>query len=115
QLLGKEEQTVVRRIAVFAAGFTLEAADAVAGGSNKAEFDAADQVANLAMKSLIAVDTSYGKVRFRLPETTRAFALSLLAETGERDMICRRHANYYRDSLVTAWTNPGGENSAAAW
>jgi predicted ATPase len=73
QLLGKEEQTVFRRIAVFAAGFTLEAAVAVAGGLDKAEFDAADQVAHLAMKSLIAVDMSYGKVRFRLPETTRAF------------------------------------------
>jgi predicted ATPase/DNA-binding winged helix-turn-helix (wHTH) protein len=115
QLLGKEEQTVFRRIAVFAAGFTLEAAVAVAGGSDKAEFDAADQVAHLAAKSLIAVDMSYGKVRFRLPETTRAFALALLAESGERDMTCRRHANYYRDLLMTAWTKPGGENSAAAW
>src|ERR1700720_1060029 len=115
QLLGKEEQTVFRRIAVFAAGFTLEAADAVARGSYNAEFDAADQVANLAMKSLIAVDMSYGKVRFRLPETTRAFALALLAESGERDMTCRRHANYYRDLLMTAWTKPGGENFAAAW
>jgi predicted ATPase/DNA-binding winged helix-turn-helix (wHTH) protein len=115
QLLSKEEQTVFRRIAIFAAGFTLEAAGAVAGGTDTTESGVADQVANLAMKSLTAVEMGYGKVRFRIPETTRAFALSLLSKSGERDMICRRHAVYYRDLLTAAWAPPGGEHSVAAW
>jgi predicted ATPase/DNA-binding winged helix-turn-helix (wHTH) protein len=115
QLLSKEEQTVFRCIAIFAAGFTLEAAVAVAARADTTESDVADQVANLAMKSLIAVEMGHGKARFRLPETTRAFALSLLAESGERDKICCRHAAYYRDLLNVAWSTPGGGNTAAAW
>ena len=49
------------------------------------------------MKSLVVTEVDSGDARYRLLDTTRAYALEKLVECGERDRIARRHAEYYRD------------------
>jgi predicted ATPase len=107
QLLPEAEQRVLRRLGIFAGGFTLDAAVAVAGDGTHLESEIIDQVAELAAKSLVAADVGNAEPRFRLLETTRAYALNKLAERGDLDAIGRRHAEYYRDLLETAGAAPG--------
>ena len=47
-------------------------------------------------KSLVVADVSGASLRFRLLDTTRAFAIDKLGASGERERIARRHAEYYR-------------------
>jgi len=112
QLLGPPEQTVLQRLAIFAGGFTMEAAVAVAGTDGSSS-DIANSLADLAAKSLIAADVGAGDVRFRLLETTRAYALAKLEETGETETLAARCATYYRDFLESA-SNSAGEVLVAA-
>ena len=53
-----------------------------------------DGLANLVVKSLVAADVGGSLTRYRLLETTRAYALEKLAESGELDAVARRHAEY---------------------
>ena len=58
--------------------------------------DAIDRLADLVAKSLVVADVGGTKPRFRLFDTTRAYALEKLDESGERERIARCHAEYYR-------------------
>ncbi len=103
-LLSEAERVILRRIAVFRGDFTIEAAAAVAAGEWITAADVFDGVANLAAKSLIATDIS-GEVTFhRLLDTTRAYGLQKLTESGELEAVARRHAEYYRDLFERAET-----------
>jgi predicted ATPase/DNA-binding CsgD family transcriptional regulator len=110
-LLTEEEQTFFRRLAAFAGGFTLDAADAVGRGS-KAEGrensspsldprpSTLDLVAALADKSLLRpsdeahVDAE-SEPRFEMLETIHEYALERLREGGEEDAVRRRHARHF--------------------
>src|SRR5262249_54966320 len=96
---------------VFAAGFTLEAAAAVMGDGSSA-FLVAEGVANLVAKSLISFDGAGGIDRWRLLETTRAYALGKLDESGETGTAPPRYAEYLR-ALVTP-TAPDREQQLTA-
>ena len=61
-----------------------------------------DRLADLVAKSLVVADVSGTKPRFRLLDTTRAYAIEKLDESGERERIARRHAEYYRDLFERA-------------
>jgi len=100
ELLPEPERVMLRRLAIFAGGFTLTAASAVAAGAEFAAPDVVDGVANLVVKSLVAADVGGAIARYRLLETTRAYALEKLAESGEIERIARRHAECYRDWLA---------------
>ena len=63
-----------------------------------------DSVANLAAKSLVVLEVTGAVSRYRLLETTRAYALEKLTESGEFDEVARRHADYYRDLFEQAET-----------
>ncbi len=63
---------------------------------------AIDRLADLVAKSLVVADVSGTKPRFRLLDTTRAYAIEKLDESGERERIARRHAEYYRDLFERA-------------
>jgi predicted ATPase/DNA-binding winged helix-turn-helix (wHTH) protein len=95
QLLPEPERVVLRRLAIFAGGFTEEAASAVAAGAEIAASGVVEALANLVTKSLVSVDVGGVIARYRLPETIRAYALEKLAESGEREQIARRHAEYH--------------------
>jgi predicted ATPase/DNA-binding winged helix-turn-helix (wHTH) protein len=89
-LLTEEEATVLRRLSIFAGDFPLEAVIAIAGHL------AADDVASLVAKSLLAADLRGKTPHYRLLDTTRAYALEKLRAGGEEQEAARRHAEFYR-------------------
>jgi predicted ATPase/DNA-binding winged helix-turn-helix (wHTH) protein len=95
QLLGPEEQTLFRGLAIFAGGFMLEAAQAVAAEPERDFLDIADMIANLVTKSLVQTDAGGPEIRYSLLETMRAYALAELVVSGEADVLARRHAVYF--------------------
>jgi predicted ATPase/DNA-binding winged helix-turn-helix (wHTH) protein len=95
-LLGENEQRFFRALGMFMGGVTVEAAAAVAVDPPTEGDDAIDRLADLVAKSLVVADVSGAKPRFRLLDTTRAFALEKLEMNGEREVTARRHAEYYR-------------------
>jgi predicted ATPase/DNA-binding winged helix-turn-helix (wHTH) protein len=101
-LLAERERAVLRHLGVFAGGFTLEAASSVASGEPIEEFDVTDLVSQLVARSLVVADTNDAGGRYRLLETTRAYALEQLDSSGERDAIERRHAQYFRSRFARA-------------
>jgi predicted ATPase len=99
-LLSEPERRLLERLAVFSGSFSLAAA---AGVTNQAgEATIADGIENLVGKSLVTSDVTNGAASFRLLDTTRAYALSKLAERGELLEFSRRHAHYYRERLEQA-------------
>ncbi len=97
ELLPETERRLLRFLSVFAAGFTLEAAAAVMRDAGSSAPTVMEDIANLVAKSLVSLDGSGADVRWRLLETTRAYALEKLAESGEGDEAARRHAEFFRD------------------
>jgi predicted ATPase/DNA-binding winged helix-turn-helix (wHTH) protein len=98
-LLTPAEQAVLRRIALFAGSFTLEAAAALAEGGGIDRGEAEGRIARLVKKSLIALDARGPAARYRLLDTTRVYARQKLAESGEFGAVARLHAAYYRRLL----------------
>jgi predicted ATPase len=99
-LLSADEQTAFRRLGVFAGGFTLELAQQVVKDARIDQWLVLDLLGHLIDKSLVIADGE-PEPRYRLLETTRAFALEQLGETGESEAILRRHAQVMRE-LMTA-------------
>jgi predicted ATPase/DNA-binding winged helix-turn-helix (wHTH) protein len=95
-LLSEEEQQFFRAVGIFTGGFTVEAAAAVATDAPGTRIDAIDHLADLVAKSLVVADVSGANPRFRLLDTTRAYTLEKLDDSGERERTARRHANCYR-------------------
>jgi predicted ATPase/DNA-binding winged helix-turn-helix (wHTH) protein len=96
-LLPETERQLLRRLSVFPAGFTIDAAAAVMTDTG---FDASavlDGIANLVAKSWVALDKSGAGARWTLLETIRAYALQKLVEHAEADIAARYHALYFRD------------------
>jgi predicted ATPase/DNA-binding winged helix-turn-helix (wHTH) protein len=96
ELLPEAERCLLRRLGVFAAGFTVEAASAVMSDQGHAASVVLDEIANLVAKSLVTSDGSAPSGRWRLLETTRAYALEKLAESGETEQVARRCAEFFR-------------------
>jgi predicted ATPase/DNA-binding winged helix-turn-helix (wHTH) protein len=96
-LLAEDERTVLRRLAIFAGGFTLEAAAAVAADPGLDDNAVIDVLSRLVTRSLVNADTGTADVRYRLLETTRAYALEKLVEALEAPALALRHARYVRD------------------
>ena len=99
QLLSETERELFRRLAVFAGGFTLDAAEAVAeDGEDIPSFVIFDGVGSLLDKSLLTrSDEADGESRYGMLETIRDYGLELLAASGEADEIRHRHAAWCLD------------------
>jgi predicted ATPase/DNA-binding winged helix-turn-helix (wHTH) protein len=97
ELLPESERLVMRRLTVFAGDFTAEAASFVASGAEIAATDVVRSMANLVTKSLVSLESGGVFAYHRLHETTRAYALEKLVESGEFEQVTCRHAYYYRD------------------
>src|SRR5207248_591928 len=102
ELLAEPERVVLRRLAVFSGGFKLAAASVVATGAGIAVSDVVDGLANLVTKSLVSAKGDGTVTGYRLLDTTRAYALEKLLESGELEAVARRHAEYYRDLFEQA-------------
>jgi predicted ATPase/DNA-binding winged helix-turn-helix (wHTH) protein len=75
-LLSEQEQATLRRVAMFPGEFTLADAIAVAADQGVGDTEAVSAVVGLVSKSLAMADVSGPVTRYRLPETTRAYAFS---------------------------------------
>jgi len=113
-LLNPQEQTLLRRLSIFAGGFGLDSAIAVCAGDGLDETTVLDLLSSLTDKSLVVADTSAEQERYRLLESTRAYALEKLARAGEHERLSRRHAQYFRDQAQAA-DNRYGTGSTVAW
>ncbi|MFG1828820.1 AfsR/SARP family transcriptional regulator [Micromonospora chersina] len=91
-LLDDTERALWRRLAVFAGGATLEAAERVCGDGAVA--DVLDGLSALVDKSLVVAGGT-GEPRYRMLETIREYGLDRLAEAGEADRVRRAHAAEY--------------------
>jgi predicted ATPase/DNA-binding winged helix-turn-helix (wHTH) protein len=102
QLLSPEEQAVFRRLGVFAGGFTLEAAQAVAEDDRGLDaWDVLEHLGRLVDKSLVLAEGE-GVPRYRLLETLRLFALEKLIESGEADAVRTAHRAHFLDVAESA-------------
>jgi predicted ATPase/class 3 adenylate cyclase len=94
-LLADAERVMLRRLSVFAGGFTLEAAEHVCTGNDIDRYATLDLLTSLVDKSLVQADVSGQEGRFLLLETIKFFARGRLAESGETNSVQEQHRDYY--------------------
>jgi len=113
-LLTEPERILLRRLSVFAGGFTLEAAEAVCSQGMK-RTNILDLLGRLVDKSLVIVeaDSKTTGTRFRLLETIRQYALEKLAGMGEARAIRDQHMEFYLSLAEKSEPNIFGSESAA--
>ncbi|MDQ3435570.1 MAG: hypothetical protein M3481_12975, partial [Actinomycetota bacterium] len=104
RLLAPDERTALRRLAVFAKDFSLEAAtSALADGAEIDRGDVPELVWRLCERSLVAFDPTGNDSRYRLLETVRAYAWRLLAERNEVGGTAERLARWWVDRFALRW------------
>lgn len=106
-LLTPPEQALLRRVSVFAGGWTLDAASAICTDDEVQAWDVLDQLTSLVDKSLVVAEinesaSGSSKLRYRLLESTRQYSAEKLAATGEREPLRRRHAQYFAELVQRA-------------
>jgi predicted ATPase/class 3 adenylate cyclase len=95
-LLDERERMLFRRLSIFVNGFTLEAAAAVAADEKLDAFEVIDLLESLVDKSLLIAESDGTVKRYRLLESTRAYALEKLDAAGERALLSARHLHHLR-------------------
>jgi predicted ATPase/DNA-binding CsgD family transcriptional regulator/transcriptional regulator with XRE-family HTH domain len=95
-LLGPAEQALFRRLAVFAAGWTLEAAEALCAGADPAPEEVLDHLQRLVDHSLVRrLGDAASEPRFAMLETVREYGLERLAEAHEEAAVRARHRDWF--------------------
>jgi predicted ATPase len=114
-LLADDERVLLERCSVFAGGFDLQSACAVAGLND--DFAAIDLLDALVRKSLLVADRSSGRTRFSMLETIRQFAEEQLAVRGEADDVRAAHARHFacrEADMLAIWDSPR-QREAYTW
>src|SRR5215813_981058 len=96
------ERLVLRRLAIFAGTFTMESASAVVAGDATTSAQVVDAIADLVAKSLVSAGVEGPIALYRLLDTTRAYVLVKLEESGDFGRLARRHGEHYRALLEQA-------------
>jgi predicted ATPase/class 3 adenylate cyclase len=99
QLLAMPEQKLLARMAVFAGGATLEAAESVCGGDGIEPDAVFELLAVLVARSLVVAEEQGIETRYRLLETIRQYGEERLDLAGETQPWRARHAGYYASLL----------------
>ncbi len=94
-LLSEPERKLLRRLSVFARGWTLEAAEEICGGSDLVQGEVLDLLGQLVDKSLVVVEDQAADARYRMLETVRLYAREKLLEAGEDGELRRRHGGWF--------------------
>lgn len=113
-LLREDEAATLRAVSVFAGSFDVEAVARVVEHRGLAPADAAGAIAGLRAKSMLSVDDTADELRYRLLDSTRAFAADLLRDYGEQDAVSASHARVQ----LKIFTRAGKEQmtmSARTW
>jgi len=95
QLLAEPEQQLLGRLAVFAGGCTLEAAETVCSGDGIDPDTVFELLAHLVARSLVVTEEHGPESRYRLLETIRQYGEERLDEAGDTERWQARHADYY--------------------
>ena len=103
-LLSAPEQRVFERLGVFAGSFAMDAAQELAADEDIDAWAVLDHLGALANKSLVNVEAG-AACRYRMLETSRAFALERLASRGDTSRVMRRHAEVVRASFERYWSD----------
>jgi non-specific serine/threonine protein kinase len=99
-LLTEPEKVLLRRLSVFAGGWTLEAAEAVCTGAGLDKADVLELLTHLVDKSLVAMDAEGS--RYRLLETVREYARGKLDASGDGEAVRLRHLDHFVEFAETA-------------
>ncbi len=116
-LLSRDEQILLRRLAVFSGGWTLPAAEAVCGTASESDELHGDEIldllARLVSRSLVVVEEQDGAARYRLLEPIRQYATEQLFEEGEAAEIRSRHLRWFADLTLEAEPELTGADQAS--
>jgi predicted ATPase len=115
QLLAAPEQSLLGRLAVFAGGCTLEAAEAVCGGEGIEPDAVLELLAGLVARSLVVAEDKGPWTRYRLLETIRQYAEERLDGAGETERWQARHAGYYAELLGRVREQAHDPNTEVFW
>ena len=108
-LLDEPEKTLLDRCSVFAGGFDLQSACAVAGSADVDDFAILDLLDALVRKSLLVADRSAGRTRFSMLETIRQFAEEQLVAHRAASEVRAAHARYFAGreaDILALWDSP---------
>jgi len=94
-LLSEREQAMLRRVAVFAGGWTLASAEQVCGGDGIDASRVIEQLTSLVDKSLVVTDEQAGATRYRMLETVRQYAQDRLRDSGEESQWRSSHLSCF--------------------
>jgi predicted ATPase/class 3 adenylate cyclase len=111
ELLDARERSVLRRLAVFAGGWTLDAAEAVCSGDEVKSSDVLDLLTALVEKSLVVLDAAGG--RYRLLDTVQQYVHDRLDEAEEWTAVCQRHLGFFLSLAEKARPELFGPEQAA--
>jgi predicted ATPase/DNA-binding winged helix-turn-helix (wHTH) protein len=114
EFLPEEERALLRHLSLFAGAFTLDAAIGLCAGAPIDAEAVIEAVSNLVAKSMLSADVGGELVYYRLLDTTKAYALDKLDQSGEMDGMRRRHAEYQRARFERA-SAEWGTRSGADW
>jgi predicted ATPase/class 3 adenylate cyclase len=110
ELLDDTEKALLDRCSVFAGGFDLHSACAVAGFPDAPDdFATLDLLDALVRKSLLVANRSSGRTRFSMLETIRQFAEGQLVARGEASQIRAAHSRYFAGreaDILALWDSP---------
>ena len=99
-LLSPDEQTMLRRLAVFAGSFSLQAVEQVCADERLPRSDVLDCLGRIVDKSLVQVERSGRRSRYRLLETIRQMARERLVAAGEVEPLEAAHCRHFLDLAV---------------
>ena len=102
ELLAPEEQIILDRLAVFAGGFDLAAAEAVCGLEPLAPEDVLDRLQSLIEKSLVMNEERDDGARYMMLDTIREYAREKLAQRDDAAAVAARHCDHYFALAKTA-------------
>ena len=108
-LLDDAEKALLERCSVFAGGFDVESACAVAGSDGADDYVTLDLFDALVRKSLLVADRSSGRTRYSMLETIRQFAEDQLVARGEATEARAAHAGYFagrETDILALWDSP---------
>ena len=94
-LLDEPARRLIGRLSVFAAGCSLDLAEAICGPADELGSGVLDGIGSLVDQSLVRAEEVAGEPRFRMLETIRAFSAEQLLASGEADTIRERHARAF--------------------